>query len=53
MRQGAIYGVFIGWWSFINYVVYSVGFIFGSILMSYENHNTLNLGDTIIVSVLC
>ena len=47
-----MFGIFIGWLSLITYIVYSVGFIFGSILMSYENHKTLNISDILVVSIL-
>lgn len=52
IRQGAVYGVFVGWLSLSSFIVYSVGFIFGSMLMSFENENTLNISDIIIVSFL-
>ena len=52
VRQGAIFGVFVGWLSLLTYIVYSVGFIFGSILMSYENHNTFTISDILVVSDL-
>ncbi|CAF1257081.1 unnamed protein product [Adineta steineri] len=35
IRKGAMLGVFVGWLSLVNYIVYAVGFIFGSLLMSY------------------
>ncbi|CAF1544603.1 unnamed protein product [Adineta ricciae] len=49
VRKGAIFGVFMGWISVISYIIYSVGFIFGSILMSYESNNTLNISDILVV----
>lgn len=52
MRKGAIFGVFMGWISLISYIIYSVGFIFGSILMSYETNNTLNISDILVVGDL-
>jgi uncharacterized membrane protein YobD (UPF0266 family) len=51
IRQGATFGIFVGWLSLITYIVYSVGFIFGSILMSYTNHNTMNISDILVVSI--
>jgi hypothetical protein len=47
LRKGAIFGIFIGWLSFITYIIYSVGFIFGFIVMSYDN--SLNISDILIV----
>ncbi|CAF2124172.1 unnamed protein product, partial [Rotaria magnacalcarata] len=49
IRQGAIFGIFVGWLSFTTYIVYSVGFIFGSIFMSYEQDNIINISDILIV----
>jgi len=49
IRKGAVFGIFIGWLSFITYIVYSVGFIFGFILMSYDYDNNLNISDILIV----
>ena len=51
IRQGATYGIFTSWISFISYIVYAVGFIFGSILMSYKSSNTLNISDILVVSI--
>lgn len=50
IRQGAWFGIFVGWVSLISYIVYAVGFIFGSILMSYKDHTKINISDIIIVS---
>ncbi len=50
IRQGAVLGVFTGWIAFISYIVYAVGFIFGSLLISNGNNNGLNIGDLIVVS---
>ena len=50
IRQGATYGIFTGWMFFISYIVYAVGFIFGSILMSYKSSNALNISDILVVS---
>ena len=49
IRKGAIFGVYNGWLSFISYLVYSVGFIFGVILMSDVNQPTLSLTDVLVV----
>lgn len=51
VRQGAVFGVFMGWVSLITYIVYAVGFIFGSILVSQGNHDQLSISSILIVSV--
>ncbi|CAF4253269.1 unnamed protein product, partial [Adineta steineri] len=38
IRKDAAFGAFSGWLFFIKFAVYSIGFTFGSILMSYGNH---------------
>jgi hypothetical protein len=52
IRQGAVYGLFVGWMSLLTYIVYSVGFIFGSLLMAHEDHEKLNISDILVVSDL-
>jgi hypothetical protein len=52
IRQGALVGVFVGWLSLLSYLVYAVGFIFGSILMSSKSNNTFNISDILVVSAL-
>ncbi|CAF1593208.1 unnamed protein product, partial [Adineta ricciae] len=49
IRKGAIFGVYNGWLSFISYLVYSVGFIFGVILMPNVNQSTLILTDVLVI----
>ncbi|CAF1156838.1 unnamed protein product, partial [Rotaria sordida] len=49
IRQGAVFGVYVGCLSLISYLVYAVGFIFGSLLMSSKSHNSLNISDIIII----
>ncbi|CAF1129551.1 unnamed protein product [Rotaria sordida] len=49
IRQGAIFGVFTGWLSLISYLVYTVGFIFGSILMGNNPHHTLTISDILVI----
>ncbi|CAF1495581.1 unnamed protein product, partial [Adineta steineri] len=49
VRKDAAFGAFSGWLSFINFVVYSIGFTFGSILMSYRNHRTLTISEILVV----
>ena len=51
VRKGAIFGIFTGWSSFVKYIVYSIGFIFGSLLMSYEDHKKISVGDVLVVSI--
>ncbi|CAF1182935.1 unnamed protein product [Adineta steineri] len=49
VRKDAAYGVLFGWFFFISFIVYSIGFTFGSILISYTTHHTLNVSEIIIV----
>ncbi|CAF0906256.1 unnamed protein product [Adineta steineri] len=49
VRKDAAFGAFFGWLFFINFLVYSIGFTFGSILMSDGNHRTLTIGDILVV----
>ncbi|CAF0995713.1 unnamed protein product [Rotaria sordida] len=49
IRQGAIFGVFTGWLSLISYLVYTVGFIFGSLLMGNNLHHTLTISDILVI----
>ncbi|CAF1554487.1 unnamed protein product, partial [Adineta steineri] len=49
VRKDAAFGAFTGWMFCINFVVYSIGFTFGSILMSYGNHRTLTISEILIV----
>ncbi|CAF4089268.1 unnamed protein product [Adineta steineri] len=49
VRKDAAFGAFFGWLIFINFAVYSIGFTFGSILMSYETHHRLTISDILIV----
>jgi hypothetical protein len=53
IRQGTVYGLFVGWMSLTTYIVYSVGFIFGSLLMADEDHKKLNISDILVVSDFC
>jgi len=50
VRIGAVLGLFIGWLSLVTYLLYSIGFIFGSLLMSYDNQNTFDVSDILSVS---
>ncbi|CAF3966715.1 unnamed protein product [Adineta steineri] len=49
VRKGAAFGAFNGWLFFINFLVYSIGFTFGSILMSYGNHRTLTISEILVI----
>ncbi|CAF3344673.1 unnamed protein product, partial [Rotaria sp. Silwood2] len=49
IRQGVVFGIFTGWISLITYLVYAIGFIVGSILMSTEGHHSLNIGDILVI----
>lgn len=50
IRKGAAFGIFSGWLSLGSYAIYTVGFIFGSILMIYERPEQLNFTKILIVS---
>ncbi|CAF1423248.1 unnamed protein product, partial [Adineta steineri] len=49
VRKDAAFGSFTGWLFFIKFLVYSIGFTFGSILMSYGNHRTLTISEILVV----
>ncbi|CAF1285349.1 unnamed protein product [Adineta steineri] len=49
VRKDIAFGTFFGWLFFINFLVYSIGFTFGSILMSDETHHTLTISEILIV----
>ncbi|CAF1432493.1 unnamed protein product [Adineta steineri] len=49
VRKDAAFGAFFGWLFFINFIVYSIGFTFGSILMSYETHRILTISEILVV----
>ncbi|CAF4071555.1 unnamed protein product, partial [Adineta steineri] len=48
-RKDAAFGAFNGWLFFISFLVYSIGFTFGSILMFYGNQRTLTISEILIV----
>jgi hypothetical protein len=50
VRKGAAFGLFVGWLTLVAYIMDSVAFIYGSILMSYDNQNTFDIGDILAVS---
>ncbi|CAF3900579.1 unnamed protein product [Adineta steineri] len=49
VRKDAAFGAYFGWLFFVNFLVYSIGFTFGSILMSYGNHRTLTISEILVV----
>ncbi|CAF3274455.1 unnamed protein product [Rotaria sp. Silwood2] len=53
MRQGAMFGVFIGCLYLIDYIAYAVGFICGSQLKTSKDHHDLYIGDIIVVVSSC
>ncbi|CAF3236410.1 unnamed protein product [Rotaria sp. Silwood2] len=46
--QGAVFGIYTGWLSLITYLAYTVGFIFGSLLMSNTGYHGLNISDILV-----
>ncbi|CAF5028770.1 unnamed protein product, partial [Rotaria sp. Silwood1] len=48
IRQGVVYGIFIGFLSLATYLVYALGFIFGSLLKSNKDYHSMNISDIII-----
>ncbi|CAF1393900.1 unnamed protein product [Adineta steineri] len=52
IRQGSVFGIFAGWLSFGTYLVYAVGFMFGCVIMTNRNSQTMSFTDiTIVVTV--
>ncbi|CAF1239251.1 unnamed protein product [Adineta ricciae] len=49
IRKGAAFGIFSGWLSLGSYAIYTVGFIFGSILMIQKNEEELNFIKILII----
>ena len=52
IRKGAAFGLFAGWSSLISYIVYAIGFIFGSFLLYTKSHNESSISDILVVSAL-
>ena len=50
VRKGAVYGAYTGWLHFAIFIIYGVGFIFGSILMSHEDQDRIDISDILVVS---
>ena len=53
IRKGAILGLYTGWIFFATSIIYSVGFVFGSLIMHYEGRDILSLTDIVVVSDSC
>ncbi|CAF4024797.1 unnamed protein product [Adineta steineri] len=49
VRKNAAFGAYNGWLFFISFLVYSIGFTFGSILMFSGTHRTLTISEILIV----
>ncbi|CAF1259545.1 unnamed protein product [Adineta steineri] len=49
VRKDAAFGVYYSWLLFINFLVYSIGFTFGSILMSDKTRHTVTISEILIV----
>ena len=50
VKKGAVYGLYNGWLYFVTYIIYAVGFIFGSVLISDQHQSAFNISDIIVVS---
>ncbi|CAF4210088.1 unnamed protein product [Rotaria sp. Silwood2] len=48
IRQGVVFGILAGWLSLITYLIYAVGFFFGSFFMSNKNHLSMNLSNILV-----
>ncbi|CAF4682311.1 unnamed protein product, partial [Rotaria sp. Silwood2] len=48
IRQGALFGIFTGWLFLSSSLAYSVGFIFGSLLISPKFSHSLNISDILV-----
>ncbi|CAF1023749.1 unnamed protein product, partial [Rotaria sordida] len=51
IRKGAAFGLLAGWIYLIGYIIYSVGFAFGSSLMHQEGHKKLSFSDLLVIVV--
>ena len=50
LRKGMVLGTYIGRVSLPRYIVYAGGFMFGSVLIFYEDHAKLTISDILVVS---
>ncbi|CAM4797984.1 unnamed protein product [Rotaria magnacalcarata] len=49
IRLGAVLGIFTGWLSLLVYLVYAVGFIFGSLLISRKRNRNIDISDILVI----
>ncbi|CAF3625028.1 unnamed protein product [Rotaria sp. Silwood1] len=49
--KGAMFGFLVGWIYLIGYLIYSVGFAFGSSLMNHEGHERLSFSDLLVILI--
>ncbi|CAF4336061.1 unnamed protein product [Rotaria socialis] len=49
IRQGAVLGIFTGWLSLMAYLVYAVGFISGSLLISRNSSRSIDISDILVI----
>lgn len=46
-----VLGIYIGCASLPKYIVYAVGFMYGSVLLLYEDDTKLTISDILVVSI--
>ncbi|CAF4340576.1 unnamed protein product [Rotaria socialis] len=52
IRKGAAFGLLAGWVYLIGYVIYSIGFAFGSYLMNRGEYDSIPFHDIIVIIVV-
>ncbi|CAF1505823.1 unnamed protein product [Adineta ricciae] len=52
IRKGVAFGAYKGWMSFVTYLVYAVGFLFGAILMSSEGRPAVSINHILVIVTL-
>ena len=50
VRKGAVFGIYVGWLFFVTYIIYALGFMSGSFLMSHNDQTRFNISDVLVVS---
>lgn len=50
IRKGAAFGIYVGWLFFVTYIIYALGFLSGSFLISYNDQSRFNISDILVVS---
>lgn len=50
VRKGAVFGIYVGWLFFVTYIIYALGFMSGSFLMSRNDQTRFNISDILVVS---